>query len=113
MAEYKNFFESSSAVKIEVADGGAGGTSNAYVSDFLVTLESVASTIVSKVNQFPTDQKPTEFQVDFGLKALGEGGFAICLGNETANFHILLKWGGGQEGLLGASSYPGEEGIPA
>jgi hypothetical protein len=106
MADYK-YFGSSGSVKIEVS-GGGGGTSNAYAADFLSALQGVSEILAAHINQTPADHRPSEIQVGFGLTALNTGGFSISLGEETANFRVLLKWGGSQEGLLGGVEIPEE-----
>lgn len=109
MATYKAFFDSSSEIRIEVE--GSGGTSNAYVSDFVAALRSVAMTVASQVAQIPKDQRPTELTVALGLKALATGGFAIALSQDAVNFRVLLKWGGESDGGLLAGSIPAPPGL--
>lgn len=111
MPDYKNFFESG-GLKIEVEDG-SGGTANAYVGDFLGSIQSIAAAIVTQVNQFPQDQRPDEIQVTFGLKALSTGGFAISYEADSANFKISLRWGAAEGGsFIDGLAFSGQDESP-
>jgi hypothetical protein len=87
----KPFFETSSEVQIE-ADGPGPGTSNAYEGDVVAALEGVAAAIAAPIAAMPEDRRPGELTVAFGLKALADGGCAITLDPDAANFRISLSW---------------------
>lgn len=104
MPELRNFFESSDGVKIEIEGGGAGHT---YFREFLGTLSRLTTAISGEVGQIPVEQRPSEFTVQFGLKALGSGGFAISQGDAGAQFRVSLKWGSPEAaGLLPNTDLP-------
>jgi hypothetical protein len=107
MAEIRNFFESSDAVKIEV-EGGAGAR-HPYFREFVGALSSLTSAISGEVGQIPTEQRPNEFTIQFGLKALDAGGFAISQGETSAQFRVSLKWGSPEAGLLPGAGLPAPE----
>ena len=102
MATNRNFFESSSGLKIEV-EGASGGSSNSYLAPYLDAIGSIASVTAAQINRIPEDQRPNEVEITYAIKALRDGGFAVAAGN-SGNFKVSLKWSASEEnggGLLG------------
>jgi hypothetical protein len=96
VANYKNFADSSSPVRVEVE--GTGGPSGAYSNALLSAMQAIVSAIGAQVSQMSDEQKPTELVIEFGLKGLADGGFAVSLDRTQANFGVSAKWGGDQGG---------------
>jgi hypothetical protein len=98
MAEIRSFFESSEAVKIEVE--GGGGARHPYFRELVGAFSSLTTALGGEVGQIPAEQRPNELTIQFALKALASGGFAISQEEATAQFRVSLKWGSPEAGLL-------------
>jgi len=96
MANYKSFVDSSNPIRIEVE--GAGGPAVPYSPAFLSAMSAIVGSVGAQVAQISKEQQPTELLVEFGLKGLADGGFAIALDRGQANFLVSAKWGGDQGG---------------
>lgn len=92
MAMYREFSDLSSGLRIEVEDAGAETGTSPYVAEFLGALQNLAVRVQQQFNQGPPEQRPTELGISFGLKALSTGGFAVGLGDGSANFRVSMKW---------------------
>jgi hypothetical protein len=104
MAEIRNFFESD-GVKIEIEHAGPV-TREPYFGEFMSALRTLTGAVSGEVAQIPADQRPTEFSIEFGLKAIGAGGFAITPPEGGAQFRVNLKWASGETGLLPGGELP-------
>lgn len=94
---YANF-GSSAPLRIQLDQ--KQGSSRDYQADLAAALTRVVSEIAGQVQQLPADKKPTELQIEFGLRALGEGGYLIVNDPTQSNFRITAKWGGDEGGSL-------------
>ncbi len=81
--------DTSGSIRIEVDGPESRGN---YNSEFVRAVQTMAAIISGLVSQMPEEQRPQEFSLNFGLKALPTGGFAVSLGTEEANFTLALTW---------------------
>lgn len=94
MTEFVNFLPYSGTILIEV-DGRplyGGG----YSEQLAQAIQAVSSAVMNQVGE---QNKPSEVQISFGLKALGTGALAISAGDTAANFRVMLKMGGSSPGI--------------
>ncbi|HEX7903425.1 MAG TPA: CU044_2847 family protein [Chitinophagaceae bacterium] len=87
---YKNFLESSSKLKIEVES--KDGTSNALSPSFTSSLSGIASLLSGQLKNLPSENKPSNCEITFGLKALASGDFCITIEPAKASFIVTMKW---------------------
>lgn len=104
MANHRQFGSAGGNLLIEVS--GQEGASGEYSGAYLDALRTLARTTASQIQSLPQEQRPTELEVSYGLKALDNGGFSVGIGNDV-NFRITMKWksdegeGGGLLGEIG------------
>jgi hypothetical protein len=94
MAQYQLFDGTSRPVLIEVADGDGGNATGSLV-DAVAVLTDIAAACGSAVNRLPTDRKPSELKVEFGLRALDDGSMAVSLDRTNSSFVVTMTWSGG------------------
>lgn len=91
--------DSTASLRIEV-DGNTNVGD--YGGGFSQAVQSLASIIVNAVSQTSEESRPKDITLTCGLKALPNGGFAVSLGTDTANFTLSLGWKSDSEaGALG------------
>jgi hypothetical protein len=93
MPVYPEFLDSSSGLRIEVEDTESGIPGRAYGTEFLSALRVLAAQTAKQLENLPSEARPTELSISFGLKALASGGFAIALGEADGNFRVSMSWG--------------------
>lgn len=97
MPDYANF-GGSTPLKIQLDQ--KLDSSRDYQADLGAALTRLVSDIAGQVQQLPADKQPTELQIEFGLRALGGGGYAIVNDPTLSNFRITATWGGDQGAAL-------------
>lgn len=101
MPDLKTFHGSQGSITLEVDSGGAGASGGGSLADILSVLTDVASAALDQLNRLDEERRPSEFEISFGLKGLSDGGVAVTQTQESANFQVRLKWGGGMPSLPG------------
>ena len=74
---------------------GIGGE---FLSDMMRVLQDIAQVTSDRMQSLAQAKRPNEYELSFGLKGLSKGGVAVSLGDDHANFHIRMKWGGASSG---------------
>src|SRR5262245_20170901 len=95
MADLKIFHGSQGTVTLEVDTGGSGASGGGNLSDLMSVLQDIGSAAIDQLNRLEEGKRPSEFEIQFGLKGLSDGGVAVTQTQENANFLVRMKWGGG------------------
>ncbi len=96
-------FLSTGNLQIEVEGTGPSGSYSVALGN---AVRSLVTIMAAQIAQLPEEQKPDEMELQFSLRALSGGNFAITLDRGQGNFQVRLQWGGAP-----AKSVPGVEDI--
>lgn len=96
----------SGSVRIEIDGTSSGGE---YSSEFVRAVQLIAAMVAGLISQIPEEQRPQEFSLDCGLKAVPFGGFAVSLGAAGANFVLTFTWRAEEQGGLLGGGMPQPE----
>ena len=112
MSEYKTFKGSTgTTVVIEVETEDSEGIGGEFLSEMMRVLQDIAQVTSDSMQRLNEAKRPEEYELAFGLKGLSEGGVAVSLGDDHANFHIRMKWGSASsgDGPGGNATMPGND----
>ena len=112
MSEYKTFKgPTGTTVVIEVETEDIEGIGGEFLSDMMRVLQDIAFVTSDSMQRLNEAKKPNEYELAFGLKGLSEGGVAVSLGDDHANFHVRMKWGSasGGDGLADKATMTNSE----